>query len=49
MNYTAKEKEDFISYLNKITEPQKGEAEMLKGILIKMYSYPVQNKLSLKK
>lgn len=48
-NYTAKEKEDFISYLNKITEPQKGEAEMLKGILVKMYAYPIKNKLSLKK
>ncbi len=47
-NHTSKEKEDFISYLNKITEPQKGEAEMLKGILIKMYSYPLENKLNLK-
>lgn len=47
-NYTTKEKEDFISYLNKITESQKGEREMLKGILIKMYAYPVENKLNLK-
>jgi 1-acyl-sn-glycerol-3-phosphate acyltransferase len=48
-NYTAKEKENFISYLTKITEAQKAEAEMLKGILIKMYSSPVENKLNLKK
>ncbi|MGZ3929958.1 MAG: 1-acyl-sn-glycerol-3-phosphate acyltransferase [Bacteroidia bacterium] len=48
-NYTAQEKADFLNYVDEKVKPLKGEPEVLKQILIKMYSLPVSNKLNLKK
>ena len=47
-NYSAAEKENFVAYLNKTTESLNGETEVVKGLLLKMYSYPVENKLNVK-
>lgn len=48
MNYTKAEKENFVSYITKGIEQLKGEADVIKNILFKMYAYPVENKLNVK-
>jgi hypothetical protein len=48
-NYSAQEKNDFLNYVDEKTRSLKGEPDMLKQILIKMYSLPVSNKLNLQK
>lgn len=47
-NYTKIEKENFISYVTKGTESLKGETDVIRNLLLKMYSYPVENKLNVK-
>lgn len=47
-NYTNAEKEKFNAYLSKGISELNGESEIIKNILLKMYSLPVENKLSAK-
>ncbi len=44
-NYTAKEKADFIAYLNSMVNALSGEQEVLRQLFITMYANPVINKL----
>jgi len=44
-NYTKEEKEKFNAYLSKGISELNDESDMTRNILLKMYSYPVENKL----
>jgi len=44
-NYTKEEKEKFNAYLSKGISELNDESDMTGNILLKMYSYPVENKL----
>lgn len=48
-SYTSQEKEKFGCYVEKGLSGIKGEKELLRQILYKMYSMPVENKLKLSK
>lgn len=45
-NYSKIEKENFLSYLSKGINAPEGESELIRNLLLKMYAYPVENKLS---
>jgi 1-acyl-sn-glycerol-3-phosphate acyltransferase len=45
--YTVEEKTQFLDYISSQVSKLSGEAEVLKSLFLKMYSYPVTNKLSL--
>lgn len=44
-NYSAEEKKQFINYVEEKIKSLNGETDVLKQIFIKMYAYPVNNKL----
>ncbi len=44
-NYSAEEKINFLNYVDEKIKNLKGEVDVLKQLFIKMYSYPVKNKL----
>jgi 1-acyl-sn-glycerol-3-phosphate acyltransferase len=48
-NYSKNEKENFITYVTKGIEQLKDDNDVIKNILLKMYAFPVENKLNLKK
>lgn len=48
-NYSNTDKEQFITYVTKGIEQLKGDSDVIKNILLKMYAFPVENKLNLKK
>lgn len=45
-NYSTKEKEQFVNYMNSKTAELKGETEVLNHLFISLYANPVINKLS---
>lgn len=47
-NYTKSEKDQFLHYIAKGVEQMKGEMDVIRNILYKMYSFPVENKLNVK-
>lgn len=47
-NYSGAEKEDFVKYINTNIDKLAGETDVMRNILLKMYAYPLINKLSLK-